>query len=121
MYQLSIDLMISASHQLRGYQGPCQRIHGHNWKVQVVIQSDTLNSIGMVIDFKDLTDLAWQVVGKFDHQMLNEIEPFNKINPTAENMSRYFFKEIARLLPSGVKMKAIRLWETPKYMVEYTE
>ncbi|MHB2147647.1 6-carboxytetrahydropterin synthase QueD [Calditrichota bacterium LG25] len=121
MYQLSIDLMFSASHHLRGYEGPCQRIHGHNWKVQVVVKSERVDSIGMVIDFKDLSDLAWQVVGKFDHQMVNDIEPFDQINPTAENLSRYFFTEIARLLPDGVEMQAIRLWETPRYMIEYSE
>ncbi len=121
MYQLAIDLMISASHRLRDYQGPCQHIHGHNWKIQVVVQSEQLNAIGMVIDFKELSDLAWQVVGKFDHQMLNDLAPFDALNPTAENMARYFYQEIAKRLPKGVKMHAIRLWETPKYLVEYTE
>ncbi len=121
MYQLAIDLMISASHRLRNYEGPCQRVHGHNWKIQVVVKGDQLNETGMVIDFKELSDLAWEVVGRFDHQMLNEIPPFDRLNPTAENMARYFFQEIGKKLPDGVKMQAIRLWETDKYMVEYTE
>ncbi len=121
MYKLSIDTMISASHYLRDYSGPCQRVHGHNWKIQVVVTGEDLNATGMVIDFKDLTDLTWSVVGKFDHQMLNEVEPFTEMNPTAENMARYFFREIGKKLPAGVRMAAIRLWETDKYMVEYSE
>ncbi len=121
MFTLAIELMISASHYLRNYQGPCQRIHGHNWKIQVIVQSTTLNEVGMVIDFKELSDLAWQVVGKFDHQMLNDLSPFDQMNPTAENMAQYFYQQIDRLLPNGVQMKTLRLWETPKYMVEYME
>ncbi|NOX88703.1 MAG: 6-carboxytetrahydropterin synthase QueD [Calditrichaeota bacterium] len=121
MYKLAIETMISASHFLSDYRGPCQRIHGHNWKIQVEITGDQLNKTGMVIDFKDLSDLTWSVVGKYDHQSLNELPPFDRMNPTAENMARYFFKEIDKILPAGVKMRAIRLWETDKYMVEYTE
>jgi 6-pyruvoyltetrahydropterin/6-carboxytetrahydropterin synthase len=121
MYKLSIETMISASHFLRNYTGPCQRMHGHNWKIQVVVTGQKLDEAGMIIDFKELSDLTWKVVGRFDHQTFNEIPPFDKINPTAENMAKYFYHELGKILPDGVKMAAVRLWETDKYMLEYSE
>ena len=121
MYILSIETMISAAHRLREYDGNCVRIHGHNWKIRVEVKTDTLNDVGMGIDFKDLTDLAWRVVGRFDHQEINRIPPFDKMNPTAENMARYFYLEIGRLLPRHIQMHKISLWETDKYKVEYFE
>lgn len=121
MYKLSIDTMISASHFLRDYSGPCQRMHGHNWKIQVIVTGDQLDKAGMIIDFKKLSDITWQVVGQFDHQTFNDVPPFDQINPTAENMAKYFYHEIGRILPQGIFMSAIRLWETDKYMLEYSE
>jgi len=121
MYRLSIQTAISAAHRLRGYQGPCERIHGHNWKIEVFVEANTLDEKGMVIDFKDLSDLTWQVVGQYDHRLFNDVAPFDKMNPTAENLSRYFFREIAKLLPDRVRMFKIKLWETEKYGLEYCE
>ncbi len=121
MYKLAIEVSISASHYLRHYSGPCQRMHGHNWKIQVVVTGKQLNEAGMIIDFKELSDLTWQVIGRFDHQTFNELPPFDTLNPTAENMAKYFYHEIGRILPEGVSMSAIRLWETDKYMLEYSE
>lgn len=121
MHRLSIETVISAAHLLRDYDGNCSRLHGHNWKIKVEVNASQLDNIGMAIDFKDLKDLSWQVAGKFDHQIINEIAPFDKINPTAENLSQYFYREIAKLLPAEIKMSRILLWETDKYMVEYSE
>ncbi|HGY56797.1 MAG TPA: 6-carboxytetrahydropterin synthase QueD [Caldithrix abyssi] len=121
MYILSIETMISAAHRLREYDGNCVRIHGHNWKIRVEVKTDTLNELGMGIDFKELTDLSWQVVGRFDHQEINSIPPFDTMNPTAENLARYFYQEIGKLLPPPIRMHKISLWETDKYMVEYSE
>ena len=120
MYILSIETMISAAHRLREYEGNCVRLHGHNWKIRVEVKTDTLNNLGMGIDFKDLADLAWQVIGRFDHQEINTIPPFDQMNPTAENLARYFYEEIGRLLPEPILMHKIALWETDKYRVEYS-
>lgn len=120
MYRLSIQNMISGAHFLRGYKGNCSRLHGHNWTIQVEVICHEVNSAGMCIDFKELSDLSWQVISTFDHQNFNEIEPFDKINPTAENLAKYFYNEIGKTLPAGVTMAAIKLWETDKYMVEYS-
>ena len=121
MFRLSAILSFSSAHYLNDYNGNCARLHGHNWKVQVEVSAQNLNKIGMALDFKDLNKIAWDVIGKFDHQVVNEINPFNKLNPTAENMARYFYQEISRELPAGVKMEKLSLWETEKYLVEYSE
>ncbi len=119
MYKLSVDITISGAHRLNNYVGDCTRLHGHNWKIRVTVISDRLNEAGMVIDFKDLQDLSWQVVGRFDHQFFNEIGPFTEMNPTAENLARHFYNEIDRRLPKHVRMDKISIWETEKYLVEY--
>jgi len=119
VYTLSIETAISSAHLLRDYEGPCSRIHGHNWKIRVEVSTNELDKHGIGIDFLDLKKITWQVVGPFDHNSFNEIPPFDKLNPTAENIVKYFYDEIEKLLPSGIIMKLIRLWETEKYAVEY--
>lgn len=119
MYRLSAELKISSAHQLRNYEGPCARVHGHNWKIKVEVSAKELDEIGMAIDFADLKKIAWQVIGKYDHNNFNELAPFDKINPTAENIARYFFNEIAGLLPDGIKLITVEIWETDKYKVAY--
>lgn len=121
MYRLSIQTSISAAHFLNNYDGNCALLHGHNWKIQVEVCSEQVDKAGMVIDFKDLKDITWQVAGKFDHHVFNETPPFDKENPTAENISRYLYNEIGKLLPAHVKMDRIRLWETDNYSIEYFE
>lgn len=120
MYYLSIDTSFSAAHFLRGYEGNCSLIHGHNWKIRVTIKTTRLDEVGMGLDFKDIKDLSWQVCGKYDHQCINDIEPFNELNPTAENLAKFFFDEIGKLLPDQIEMHKISLWETENYLVEYT-
>ena len=121
MYKLSALLNFSSAHYLNDYDGNCARLHGHNWKVQVEVAAGELNKLGMAMDFKDLDKLAWDVIGKFDHQVVNKINPFDALNPTAENMARYFYREINKGLPAGIKMEKLSLWETDKYLVEYCE
>ena len=121
MYKLSALLNFSAAHYLNAYNGDCARLHGHNWKILVEVSANDLDASGMAMDFKDLNDVAWKVIGKFDHQVVNEVEPFNKINPTAENLARYFYEAIKSNLPEKVEMIKIGLWETEKYLVEYSE
>ena len=119
MYRLSAELKISAAHQLRNYEGPCARVHGHNWKVRVEVSAFELNNVGIAIDFLDLKKISWQVIGKYDHNNFNEIAPFDQLNPTAENIAKYFYHEIESLLPAGIKLLTIEIWETDKYKVAY--
>ena len=121
MFYLSVITYISSAHRLKEYQGVCQRIHGHNWKIKVQVKGNKLNDLGILIDFKDLRKISEQVSERIDHQFLNELERFKKINPSAENMARFFYKEIKILLPSNVKMDKIIIWETENYQLEYCE
>ena len=117
MYCLSIESKISAAHQLRDYDGPCARTHGHNWKIKVEVRANNLNKVGIAIDFSDLKKLTWQIIGRFDHNNFNEIAPFDKLNPTAENIAKYFYDEIAKILPDDITLVLIEIWETDKYRV----
>jgi len=121
MYRLAIQTSISAAHYLKDYNGNCSLMHGHNWKIQVEVKSDQVDKVGMVIDFKDIKEITWKVAGKYDHQVFNQIPPFDTQNPTAENISKHFYEEITKLLPEGIKMDRIKLWETDNYSIEYFE
>jgi 6-pyruvoyltetrahydropterin/6-carboxytetrahydropterin synthase len=121
MYQLSIETKISAAHFLRDYEGPCNRLHGHNWRLKVKVTASKLNEVGMAIDFKDLKEITLQVAERFEHRNLNEIPPFDQINPTAENMALHFYNEISKLLPENVKVKTVTVWENDTNQVEYGE
>ena len=121
MFRLSVKKMISAAHILHGYDGPCNRLHGHNWNIKMDVLSDKLDKVGLSIDFKDLDDILWEVIGPFDHRHFNDIKPFDAINPTAENIARHFYEQINKLLPGHVKLEKISIWETEDYMVEYFE
>ena len=119
MYRLSIETKISAAHQLGDYDGPCARVHGHNWKIKVEVVADKLNEIGIAIDFSDLKNITWNVIGRFDHNNFNDLAPFDKLNPTAENIAKYFYDEISTQLPQGIALTVIEIWETDKYRVAY--
>ena len=121
MFRLSTKKMISAAHVLRDYDGPCARLHGHNWNVKLDVLSDTLNNVGITVDFLDLDKILWDVIGPFDHNNFNNFPPFDTINPTAENVAKYFYDEIKKKLPPAIKIEKISIWETEQYLVEYFE
>jgi len=121
VYKTFVETSFSAAHQLRGYEGSCGELHGHTWKVRVEVQTDCLDKIGMTIDFKDLKTKADSVVGRFDHRCLNQISPFDKKNPTAENLAKYFYNNMEGLLPDNVKILEVIVWESVNYGVKYSE
>jgi 6-pyruvoyltetrahydropterin/6-carboxytetrahydropterin synthase len=121
MYSLSIEKTISAAHSLRNYQGPCARLHGHNWKINVHVYAKQLNEIGIAIDFEELEKLTWEVIGPFDHQNLNDLAPFDKINPTAEHIVKYIYEQLKPKLPVNIHLHKVTLWESDKYLVAYEE
>ena len=121
-YTLKVLTEFASAHTLRNYPGACSRMHGHNWKLELEIQASSLNDIGIAIDFKQMKQAANRVCDRLDHQYLNDIEPFNKINPTAENIAAYLFSEIAKLINDDtIKVSAVTLWETDRACVRYTE
>ena len=93
MYEISIQTVFSAAHRLRNYQGDCEALHGHNWKVQVTVQTHKLNEIGLAIDFKMLKKITNEALSRLDHACLNDIAPFDDMNPSSENIARVLFEE----------------------------
>ncbi|MEM4368369.1 MAG: 6-carboxytetrahydropterin synthase QueD, partial [Candidatus Anstonellales archaeon] len=94
-YEIYVESQFSSAHYLRMYKGKCENLHGHNWKVGVYIGAQKLNSIGMVLDFKDLKKILKKVLDKLDHKLLNKEVNFFKTNqPTAENIARYIYENI---------------------------
>ncbi len=121
MYRLKIIDSFSAAHQLHGYAGNCEALHGHNWKVEVQVRGEKVNDIGIVFDFKDLKLLTKRVLDSFDHGMLNEHEAFQGCNPSSELIARYVYREIARGLPGGVAMESVTVWESDNAAATYGE
>ena len=121
-YTLKVVSDFASAHTLRGYPGACSRMHGHNWKVETEIEANSLDETGMAIDFKTIRQATIKLTDKLDHRYLNEIKPFDDINPTAENIASTIFKGLSEVLNSdSVRVKAITLWETERACVRYTE
>tara|TARA_B110001452_G_scaffold170648_1_gene142821 strand:+ start:305 stop:673 length:369 start_codon:yes stop_codon:yes gene_type:complete len=122
MFVLKIVTDFASAHSLRDYPGDCARLHGHNWQVEVSVCSQVLDDSGIAIDFRKIKKQTKLVVKRLDHQYLNEIKPFDVLNPTAENIAKYFFDEIALLITNkDVKVKEVMIWETPRSAVTYSE
>ena len=96
-------------------------MHGHNWKVEVEVSGNTLDNVGMVMDFKKIRNMTNEVVDKLDHRFLNDLDAFKKVNPTAENIAEYIHFELTKLINNDkIIVKSIKLWETDKSAVTYT-
>ena len=122
MYTLTTMVEFSSAHTLIGHSGPCKKMHGHNWKVEVEITGEKLDKIGMVVDFKEIRKATNLVVDELDHEFLNNLEPFSEDNPTAENIARYIFTKLSEEFSNkNVKVNSIKLWETDKSAVSYKE
>ena len=122
MYTVKIITDFSAAHSLRDYPGVCSRVHGHNWKVEVEVSVNKLDKIGMGIDFRDLKKATNDLIEVLDHRNINDIEPFDTVNPTAENISAYFYQGLsAKLNDERTRVKAVTIWETDRACVRYTE
>ncbi len=121
-YTMKIVTDFAAAHYLRDYEGVCNRLHGHNWKVEVQVCATALDRIGMGMDFKEIKDATRQLLGGLDHYNLNDITPFDTINPTAENIAAFFYRKLSESLNSDkVKVSAVTIWETDRACVTYTE
>ncbi len=119
-YTLKVVTDFAAAHSLRDYAGECRRLHGHNWKVEVEVVASALDRLGMAIDFKDVKAAARAAAGELDHRYLNEIPPFDQINPTAENIAAHLFEYIAATLDNErVQVNAVTVWETERACIRY--
>ena len=121
MYKLKVIDVFSSAHQLKGYQGKCEELHGHNWKVEVEVEGKKLDSIGLLIDFKELQQIVHTVLGKLDHRFLNDIKAFKGTNPSSELIAKYIYSELKNKLPSQVTLVSITVWESEKACAVYFE
>ncbi len=122
MFQVSVDEGFSSGHALRGYKGKCENPHGHNYKVRVTVEGPALDSVGLLSDFSQLKKVIRSVIEGVDHKFLNDQAPFDVINPSAENIAKYFYDETARgmdALPAGAKITSITIWETDTASATY--
>src|SRR5579862_3288078 len=94
MFEVSVEYTFAAGHALRGYKGKCENVHGHNYKVQMVVAGEQLDSTGLLMDFVEIRKTIKVLVERLDHHFLNDLAPFDKINPSAENIAKYFFDEL---------------------------
>ncbi len=122
MYELMIEAQFSAAHQLRGYKGQCENLHGHNWRVQVTVSSDKLNDIGIAIDFHDLKKLTNEALQNLDHTFLNDVFPFTEINPSSENIAKWLYDSIKkRISDNDVSISSVTVWESDIASATYFE
>lgn len=121
MYELTVEASFSAAHNLRGYNGACENLHGHNWKVEVRVASGTLDDVGMVIDFRRLKAETNKLIEGLDHRYLNEVAPFDRENATAENISRFIYLGLKERLGPGIKVARVTVWESENAAAAYYE
>jgi 6-pyruvoyltetrahydropterin/6-carboxytetrahydropterin synthase len=124
MFEVTVEDSFAAGHYLRNYRGKCEKPHGHNYRVRVTLAGAELDKAGLLVDFKDLREVMREVINRLDHQMINELEPFTELNPSAENLAKYFYQEaIARLqqLSKGrVRVKDVTVFETDSTTAKYS-
>ena len=120
MFEIRVQGDIASSHQLPGYNGPCRNLHGHTWKIEVTVMGEKLDSLGLVVDFKELKIKLKKVLDPLDHQHLNDLDAFKRINPTTENIARHIYRAFAPLC-QPLKLKEVRVWESETASVVYYE
>lgn len=119
-YTLTVKSDFAAAHRLREYDGNCERLHGHNWIVEVSVSSGSLDSCGMAVDFRTIKSALHDVLSRLDHAYLNDVEPFRNSNPSSENIARHIFEEMEGRMPSPVAISRVTVWESPDARAEYS-
>ncbi|HXX16836.1 MAG TPA: 6-carboxytetrahydropterin synthase QueD [Candidatus Eremiobacteraceae bacterium] len=122
MFQVSVEDTFSSGHALRGYKGKCENPHGHNYRVQVTLEGPQLDHIGLLVDFTHLKEVMRSIIKRLDHQFINDLEPFTSVNPSAENMAKYFYDQVSgklQNLPPGARVSNVVVWETDTAMAQY--
>jgi len=121
MYELIVESEFSAAHRLREYDGACEKLHGHNWRVRMTVAGERLDELGMLMDFRELKRVLNEVTERFDHVYLNDLADFEEQNPTTENVARIVFRGCAREMPAGVRVREVSVWESPRCRARYSE
>ncbi len=118
MFEVRVEHTFAAGHSLRNYRGKCENIHGHNYRVEVSVEGDSLDETGLLVDFTELKRMLRQTSEYLDHQFINDLKPFDVLNPSAENLAKYFHEEIQKGLPRA-RVSAVRVWETDTSCATY--
>jgi 6-pyruvoyltetrahydropterin/6-carboxytetrahydropterin synthase len=122
MFEIKIVTQFAAAHRLRNFQGKCEQLHGHNWKVEVNVRATHLDSTGLVRDFGEIKAMTREVLNELDHHYLNELAPFLQENPSSEHIARYLFQRLNRLLNDDrVKVSHVSVWESDTSRATYFE
>jgi 6-pyruvoyltetrahydropterin/6-carboxytetrahydropterin synthase len=119
MYQVSVEGHFDAAHYLRDYGGKCENIHGHRFKVVVSLKTAKLNEIGLAYDFVELKRHLGEVLDRFDHTSRNDVPPFDKINPSSENIAVTIYDQLKGRFSGGVSLSSVEVWESPQTCVTY--
>jgi len=118
MYSLKVEGTFSSAHNLRGYKGKCEDLHGHNWRVEICVKSKELDNVGMLLDFKYLKKRLNAVLEKMDHKYLNKLSFFKRVNPTSENIAKYIYNELKARTPL---LSSVTVWENSTSSATYEE
>jgi len=122
MFEVAVEETFAAGHALRGYKGKCENVHGHNYKVRVVLAGEKLDQTGLVYDFVELKQRIGDVIRGLDHRFLNDLPPFTELNPSAENIAKYFYDELNRRLAAsanGSSLREVTVFETETTAATY--
>jgi 6-pyruvoyltetrahydropterin/6-carboxytetrahydropterin synthase len=125
MFEITVQAGFSSGHYLRDYHGKCENPHGHNYRVLVTLVGEQLEPNGLLLDFKVLKQVLRPTVQYLDHNMINDLDPFTTVNPSAENLARYFFDrtaaELHEMTKGRVRVKDCTIWETDTSFARYYE
>lgn len=122
MFEIAVEETFAAGHALRGYKGKCEDVHGHNYRVRIVLAGEKLDNVGLLYDFVELRKHMADVIGSLDHKFLNDFPPFTELNPSAENLAKYFYDELRRRLgtsPNGAALREVTVFETDTTTATY--
>lgn len=120
MFEVTVRDHIASAHQLHGYDGPCKDMHGHTWKVEMVVCGNSLDGVGLLADFKILKAKLKEVLSPLDHVVLNDLPVFKDLNPSTENLARHIYRSLsARVAP--LRLKQVQVWESDTASVIYYE
>ena len=121
MYQVSVEQHFDAAHFLRGYRGKCEALHGHRFRVVVKVMASKVDEVGMAYDFAELKKHLRDILSRFDHTCLNDVPPFDKINPSSENIASTIYNELkSKLAEASVSLACVEVWESPQTGVAYS-
>jgi 6-pyruvoyltetrahydropterin/6-carboxytetrahydropterin synthase len=120
MYEVTVETGFSGAHKLRGYEGKCSNLHGHNWKVVVTVGATQLDAVGMAVDFAVVKEETRAILAQVDHTYLNEVFPFTELNPTAENIAKWVWEMLVKHLDSStISVMRVSVWESDSAFATY--